>query len=116
MATPTRQAELNEIRMTEQKAVYAAINALASKPGQEKLRAAMRGTEIFVNTQPIGEDLLAVLLFPPTVTKHGSSFGYAASSPRRRRVGVGRCADVRQERHRQRPAQERHPHGQRVAH
>ena len=116
MATPERQAELNELRITKQEAMYAAIKALASKPGQANLQAAMKGTEIFVNTQPLGEDLSAVLLFPPTVTKHGSSFGYAASWPRRRRVGVGRCADVRQERHRRRPAQEPHRHAQGVAH
>ena len=88
MATDARQAELNEMRITKQKAMYAAIIELASKPGQEKLRAAMENTEIFVTTQPIGRDLTAVLLFPPTVTKGGNSFGYAAS-PRRAAVAWG---------------------------
>jgi hypothetical protein len=116
MATDARQEELNQIRMRKQDAMYAAIMALASEPGQEKLRVAMKNTEKFYTKQLLGCELSTVLLFLPTETKNGSSFGYAASSPRRRRVGVGRCTDVQQERHRQRAAQARHRHDQGVAH
>ena len=53
------------------------IRALEAKePANGKVRKLMKGTEMFVTTTSIGNDLRTVLLYPPTECREsGASFG-----------------------------------------
>ena len=48
----------------------------AKEPANGKVRKLMKGLKMFVTTTNIGNDMLTVLLYPPTeCSKSGHSFG-----------------------------------------
>ena len=72
-----RQAELRQRRREYCEKLQRGIRELEAKePANGKVRKLMKGLKMFVTTTNIGNDMLTVLLYPPTeCSKSGRSFG-----------------------------------------